>query len=307
MEDFAFWRSAMFEKKHKDAGALLNSPLFSTEWKGRDGKGFGGMSNLDKGVMQEMFALQHLKNDVLKASNDLNLAVMLDVDPKEIAKLQADYDYAELELQQFYIEDFGFDFVDSSSNTIAYQLARMDYVNDAGDAAETLASGASAQAKQAAMVDMAVAQFDLLEAMGDITGSDIAIPDRLSSALSYQQDSYSVQSASAKFDKAVEAYSEDPSAKNLYSMQIAELELEDKEAEYMQTLAGWVGTLGSLMGGNYKLALKYKEEMTEAKIADLQEKLEAELFLEKWGKYPYGRSENLPSLDTQSAWYYAQG
>lgn len=318
MEDYAYWRNSYLKKQEEGADALAHSPIF---WmRDSDGAMWNRWGGREAGVKTQMlYDLAHEQLGVTQTSNELNLAAMMGADHETLAALKSDYDYERLEYQnalmdyqKLLLRDRVPSNMREQQDILEYQIARLDYISDAADAAEQAAEAKTAADAQYAAVNAAVAQLDLIEAMNTVLpNNDFGDFGELSNALNYQQASYDVQSAQQSFDLAVEKFEANPEkASLLYAMQMAELDLQAEEANYMETVAEMSfmkDSLGSLMNGNYALALNFKGKAIDAKQADLKEKLEHALFVEAYGEEPYGRSKNMPSTATQNQKWYTMG
>jgi hypothetical protein len=293
VDDYTNWRLAYLNQQAKKSEAVYNSPLLVEGWN------WVGDKPIDSGkqkTLRDQYQLQYYKQNMQAAEYALNVAAQNDAPLAELQEIKKWYDYENLRQMNNIV---------GGNPVMNYQIARQDYEWDATSATEALAAASNDYERRNAQLDLQAAQIGLMDAIGPLTGSSsFGYPAQLKTMIGFMRESDNAKGSQESFDQAAETYRMNPTAANMFEMQIRELKLEKSEARYMSKLAGIVSPLAALMNGNYRLTMKYKEEQMDAKIADLQEKLAAEQYKVQQGKEPYGRTGNLASEQkTQRAFY----
>jgi hypothetical protein len=293
-EDYENWRVAYITAKAENADSISHSPMLSDSWKLNDRD--NAFINPEMATTLRLnFELEGQKGKMQAAEYALNVAAERDAPSEDLTELKKVYEYERLSTMNLML---------NNDPVISYQVARQDYEWDAKTASEKLKNAKTATEKREAQLLAQEAQLDLLDAVNPLLGGGLNYGSKMGTMVRYMVDSGKAKNAQQSFDEATRAYQGNPSAVNFYELQIAELKLEKREADYMRTLTGLVSPLAALLNGNYGASLKYKKELTEAKIADLEEKLAAELYKQRHGKEPFGRTDNTPSnAKTQRAFY----
>jgi hypothetical protein len=296
VDDYTNWRLAYLNAQARKSEAFFRSPLLQEGWLFTDGN--DRVNNEQRNTLRGQYHQLYLKQNMQAAEYALNIAAQNNAPMSELLEIKKVYDYEVLrQVQQVLNEE---------NQVLVYQIARQDFEWGATSAQNRLAScGNDARACRKAQLDMQSNQFDLMNALSPFFGSgSFSVPGDLADMVSYQRESMSAQTTQETFEAATRTYQANPTAANMFELQIQELKLEKSEARYMSKLANFISPLANLFGGNYRVALRYKEEQMDARIADLQEKLAAEQYKISQEQEPFGRTGNLASEQkTQRAFF----
>jgi hypothetical protein len=295
VDDYTAWRIAYLTAQAEKSDAMMHSPLLDPDWKW---SGTSPITNTDQqGLLREQYELQSAKGKMQAAEYMLNVAAQNDAPLEELQEIKKFYDYERLKQMNIMV---------GSNAVMTYQIARQDYEWDANSAQAAIASATTDFEKRKAQLDMQEAQMGLMSALDPLMGNtgSYTPASSMGKMVGFMADAASAQGRQGSFDDSAAQYEANPTAANMYEMQIAELKLEKAEASYMRSLAGYLSPLAALMNGNYRSSLNYKKQQIESKIADLEEKLAAERYKQRQGKSPFGRTANLASEQkTQRAFF----
>jgi len=290
--DYAKWEDAYLTSKAEDANALANSPVFNWNHDATSKEGIWLAAN-GKDTTTAL-GLQSKKGEYNVATRKLRRAIESGADDYTIKLLQhknneKKYKYLGKVFKQEGIGSTGsidLDFIDFFAERESYLQTAEKY--NAGKASDE---------------DLKYANWDLMFALPSSTGL-FSSDSSFKTVVGLMSASRDLKDAQSGYDDAVAAYEKDSSVANFYEAEIAEKNLELAEVDYTNEIAGNLGSLSTLMNGNYQTALDFKSAKIEAEIAALEEQIAAEKYLAAYGSYPYGRRNERPSLQTQQRLYY---